>query len=269
MQNNLDRIDMRLKQIFSIITGLFLMTLLVACDKNVNDEVKIEKAMKEYAKINFSNPNNYKGIEEVIPIDTIDFEKNARELIEARQLFDSIYDAKYDYIRRVEDFSEKTIGELNSTYNKFKINDAKVELKSIMAEIPCYYKWEDSIYCAKIDSLLSNYRFAPMRCYAIKVKTIMPNALEYVIKTYTAYVCYNSEAVITASTLGYNISIKMFDLDNGNELQLLIDYSKELAERRTFMQNLLKRGEDKAKDISKLCFKALDYENGVEWSPFE
>ena len=61
----------------------------------------------------------------------------------------------------------------------------------------------------------------------------------------------------------------MFDLDNGNELQLLIDYSKELAERRTFMQNVLKRGEDKAEYISKLCFKALDYENGVEWSPFE
>ena len=245
------------------------MTLLVSCDKNVNDEVKIEKAMIEHARINFSNPNNYKGIEEIIPIDTIDFEKNARGLIEARQLFDSIYDSKYDYIRRVENFSEKTIGELNSTYNKFKINDAKVELKSIMAEIPYYYKWEDSIYCSKIDSLLSNYRFAPMRCYAIKVKTIMPNALEYVIKTYTAYVCDNSEAVITASTLGYNISIKMFDLDNGNELQLLIDYSKELAERRTFMQNVLKRGEDKAKDVSKLCFKALDYENGVEWSPFE
>ena len=128
------------------------MTLLVSCEKNVNDKVKIEKAMKEHARKNFSNPNNI---------------------------------------------------------------------------------------------------------------------LEYVVKTYTAYVCDNSEAVITASTLGYNISIKMFDLDNGNELQLLIDYSKELAERRTFMQNVLKRGEDKAKDISKLCFKALDYENGVEWSPFE
>ena len=55
------------------------MTLLVSCDKNVNDEVKIEKAMIEHARINFSNPNNYKGIEEIIPIDTIDFEKNARE----------------------------------------------------------------------------------------------------------------------------------------------------------------------------------------------
>lgn len=269
MKNNLDRIDMRLKQIFSIITGLFLMTLLVACDKNVNDEVKIEKAMKEYAKINFSNPNNYKGIEEVIPIDTIDFEKNAKRLIDARQIFDSIYNAKYDYIRRVEDFSEKTIGEINSTYNKFKINDAKIELKSIMAELPYYYKWEDSIYCAKIDSLLRNCRFSPMRRYAIKVKTSMPNELEYVVKTNSAYVFDNSKAVLTTPTFNNHINLQMLGFDNSNELQLLIDYSKELAERRLYMQNVLKRGEDKAKDVSKLCFKALDDENGVKWSPFE
>ncbi len=257
------------KQIFSIITWLFLMSLLVACDKNVNDEVKIEKAMKEYAKINFSNPNNYKGIEEIIPIDTIDFENNAEKLIEARQYFDSIYDSKYSYIRRVEEFSEKTISELNSTYNKFKINDAKIELKSIMAELPYYYKWEDSIYCAKIDSLLRNYRFVPVRHYAIKVKTIMPNELEFVVKTYSAYVFDNSEAVITTPAFDHNINIKIFDLGNTNEFQLLIDYSKELAERRTVMTKVLTRGEDKAKEISKMCFKAIDYENGVEWSPFD
>ena len=60
MKNYLNRLKMSTKQLFSIITWLFLMTLLVSSDKNVNDEVKIEKAMKEHARINFSNTNNYK-----------------------------------------------------------------------------------------------------------------------------------------------------------------------------------------------------------------
>lgn len=240
---------------------MFVPVLLFFCGCGATDETKIEKAMKEYVKANFSNPKDYKGIISMSVVDTIDFAKMSKKSVEDKMRFDSICKTKMDHIFRVNNRSREIREDVNSWSYGVLIDRAREELANSLVTISVIEMLNnDSIYCAKIDSLLQNNTFDPMRRYNVKVKTIQQGELEYAIKDYSAYVSDGSGALITSSSNIDTYNLQGFRMRNEEELRMLMDYTTLMLKARTEKLTAIQEGEKVAEKVSDLCVEYLyDY----------
>ena len=241
--------------------AILILIVFLCCGCGANDETKIEKAMKEYAKANFSNPKDYKGIVSMSIVDTIDYALLSKKSVEDKTRFDSICKAKMESIFRVNNRSREIRENVTSWYYGVLIDRAKEELaNSIVAISVAELLSPDSIYCVKIDSLLQNYTFDPLRHYNIKVKTVQLGELEYVIKDYSAYVSDGSGALITGSPNIDIYNLQNFHMRNEDEWRMLMDYTTAMLKARTEKLNAIQEGEKAAEEVSSLCVEYLyDY----------
>ena len=246
-----------MKKIHIII--MLVSTAILGCSCGANDESKIKKAMKEYAEANFSNPKDYKGVVSITAIDTINFVDRTRKTVfDGKPKYDSICKAKLDYIIQVNDRTREIRESVTSWSYGVLIDRAREELANCLVNISITdLLSNDSIYCAKIDSLLKNNTFEEMRRYNVKIKTIQQGELEYVIKDYSAFVFNGSQAMISGASDIDNYNLQGFHMKNEEALTMLMRYTSEALNARTEKLKALKQGEEAAKKATDLCVEYL------------
>ena len=237
-----------MKKIKTSIVFVLACLIMFGCSSD-SDEKRIESAMKQYVKTNYANPNDYKGIISITPIDTIDVVTVARKLINDTDKVDSMFMARMDYMNDALKKAKEAIDDPNKWYLHSLLQEDRQKLIDCQLYILYSDMLEsDSIYCAKIDSLLSAVKFDPMRRFIVKVKTIQNGSLEYVDKSYEAHVT-DAKAVIANGKNDYDCYSNKQD-----EYMLLLNLTTKLAEQRT---NKLKATE-KGVDFAEMIITLLD-----------
>lgn len=245
-------------------------TMLVACFAIMlcgcarTDEKKIEKAMKEYVKSNFANPNDYSGILSVELIDTIDFAKISLRIVEEKPIFDSIFKVRNDYIFEAIQHSNEVLDRLkNWTFKPERLSYYEGLLKkesenlfySMMAIGLSYDQKSDSVYCVKIDSLLDATKFEKTRRYDVKAKVRQQGQVEYIIKNYEAHVFGRSGTTISKKD-GDDYNLADFHIRDEKKYLMLMDLTSKIAKYRTEVLNTLEKGYETAKKVNEYCGEA-------------
>lgn len=248
-------------------------TMLVACFAIMlcgcarTDEKKIEKAMKEYVKSNFANPNDYRGILSVELIDTIDFAKTSLSIVEGTPIFDSIFKVRNEYIFEAIRHSNEVLDRLKnrtfkperlSYYERLLKKESENLLYSIMAIGLSYDQKSDSVYCLKIDSLLDASKFEKMRRYDVKAKVKQQGQIEYIIKNYEAYVFERSGTTISKKESDDH-NLTDFHIRDEKKYLMLMDLTSKIAEYRSEVLNTLEKGYETAKKVNEYCSEANQY----------
>ena len=236
-----------------IMLAAMAVAIFAGCTQN--DEKLIVKAMNKYAKDNFSDPNDYRGIESMKQIDEKDWNERARIAINNQSWVDSICKADADFWMEIFHKANSDTP-YHSYYNakehrKFDGDDFREKRKELSnyfthhtGSIHLNYNFN---VLSIVDSLLSRNKFEPFKTYEVKARIKSVFSTELVTNKYTAYV-FKGYAVIADDECD---AISKSKIKNKDAYITLIEWSNIILE--TQRQDLWKarKAKEAAEEVQK------------------